>query len=439
MKQNPDYRDNLTKDISDEFEEPTFIDRCRGGQKGVFTRRRSLTLKNLILTIVMFKTSIQRELDSFFKKLSDSDFNIRKVTKGAFTQSRAKLNPWAFIRLNEVAVNSFYNGDHYLVWYGMRTLSVDGTRLVLPNHPSIKEAFGEHRFGPKADSPQTLALASMLYDVHNSLVLDAQIAPLSSSERDLFEMHLDKTRKGDLLLADRGYPSIALMFLLKAKGVEFCMRMKDNWWLSVRGFNESDIKETIVKYKLPKKDKERLSEYPHMLDSEIECRLVKVELENGKTEILCTSLTDTKKYACEDFKELYHYRWNEEEAYKLLKNRIELEAFSGKTARAVKQDFHAKIFLLTLCAAYAYPIDEKVKKEYSADKDGKYSQKINRTNAISMTMDILPALFAKHKFKEAIKSFDEIVFKTREIIRPGRKVKRKKKPKKQYSMNYKRL
>lgn len=387
----------------------------------------------------MFKTSIQRELDSFFKKLSESDFNIRKVTKGAFTQSRAKLNPWAFIRLNEVAVNSFYNGDHYLVWYGMRTLSVDGTRLVLPNHPSIKEEFGEHRFGPKADSPQTLALASMLYDVHNSLVLDAQIAPFSSSERELFEKHLDKTRKGDLLLADRGYPSIAIMFLLIAKGVEFCMRMKDNWWLSVREFNESEKKETIVKYKLPKKDKERLLEYPHMLDSEIECRLVKVELENGKTEILCTSLTDTEKYAREDFKELYHYRWSEEEAYKLLKNRIELEAFSGKTARAVKQDFHAKIFLLTLCAAYAYPIDEKVKKEYSSDKDRKHKQKINRTNAISMTMDILPALFAKHKFKEAIKSFDEIVFKTREIIRPGRKVKRKKKPKKQYSMNYKRL
>ena len=387
----------------------------------------------------MFKTSIQRELDSFFKKLSDSDFKIRTVTKGAFTQSRAKLNPWAFIRLNEIAVNSFYNGDHYLVWYGMRTLSVDGTRLILPNHPSIKEEFGEHKFGPKADSPQTLALASMLYDVHNSLVLDAQIAPFSSSERDLFEMHLDKTRKGDLLLADRGYPSIALMFLLKAKGVEFCMRMKDNWWLSVREFNESDKKETIIKYKLPKKDIERLSDYPHMLDSEIECRLVKVELENGETEILCTSLTDTEKYAHEDFKELYHYRWNEEEAYKLLKNRIELEAFSGKTTRAVKQDFHAKIFLLTLCAAYAYPINEKVKKEYSADKDRKHNQKINRTNAISMTMDILPALFAKHKFKEAIKSFDEIVYKTREIIRPCRKAKRKKKPKKKYSMNYKRL
>jgi hypothetical protein len=55
-----------------------------------------------------FKSSIQRELDRFYKEVTKSDFNIREATKGAFTQARAKLNPWAFSRLNEVAVNSFY-------------------------------------------------------------------------------------------------------------------------------------------------------------------------------------------------------------------------------------------------------------------------------------------------------------------------------------------
>jgi hypothetical protein len=66
---------------------------------------------------------------------------------------------------------------------------------------------------------------------------------------------------------------------------------------------------------------------------------------------------------------IYHYRWNEEEAYKLLKSRIELENFPGKTARAVKQDFHARVFLMTLCAAYAHPIEDKVVEEYKADQN----------------------------------------------------------------------
>ena len=43
--------------------------------------------------------------DRFVKEISDDDFNIRAVTKSAFTQARAKLNPLAFKRWNEITVN----------------------------------------------------------------------------------------------------------------------------------------------------------------------------------------------------------------------------------------------------------------------------------------------------------------------------------------------
>lgn len=389
--------------------------------------------------MLKFKSSIQRELDRFYKEVMQSDFNIRAVTKGAFTQARAKLNPWAFKRLNEVAVNSFYEGAEYYVWHNMRLLAVDGTRLVLPNHPTVAEEFGVHQFGPKADSPRSLAMGSLLYDVLNLVTLDSQIAPYASSERDLLMQHLDQVKPGDLLLLDRGYPSFWLLFLMKAKGIGFCVRLKEDWWLKVKDFTKSSEKERIVTFTLPKKDRAKLKDFPHMLDAEITCRLIKVELENGEKEVLCTSLTDAETYPYEEFEQLYHYRWNEEEAYKLLKSRIELEAFSGKTARAVKQDFHARVFLMTLCAAYAHPIEEKVIKEYKADQNRKHDQKINRTNALSTTMDMLVPTFIRKEYRAALQAFDELVEKTREIIRPGRSNPRNKKPKKPYSMNYKRL
>jgi hypothetical protein len=384
--------------------------------------------------------AIQRELDSFFQKITSSDFSIREATKGAFTQARAKLNAWAFIRLNQVAVDSFYEGAPYYTWKDMRLLAVDGTRLMLPRHPSIEEEFGTCSFGPNADSPRSMAIGSILYDVLNQISIDAQMGPYKkSSEKALLDSHMEKLGTNDLLLLDRGYPSIALFYQLMARGVEFCVRMKGSWWKEVRAFRESDEKEKVVAFLLPGKDKKKLSVYPEWQDKEISCRLIKVELDTGETEILCTSLTNTQEYPCELFKELYHYRWNEEEAYKLLKNRIELEDFSGKTAKAVKQDFHAKIFLLTLSAAYAHPIEEKVREEYKADQQRKYDQKINRTNAISATKDVLVALFLKSRAKEAIVAFDDIVYKTREVIRPGRKNERKHKFKKPYCINYKRL
>jgi hypothetical protein len=209
-----DYRLILTKNINNELDSEAFSIRAKDGPQGVFTSRRRLTINNLIFILLGFKSSIQRELDRFYKALSDEDFNIRAVTKGALTQARANLNPEAFKRLNTVAANTYYNEVAYYNWHGMRTLSVDGTRLVLPNHPSIIEEFGQHKFGPNADSPRSLALGSMLYDVLNHITIDAQIAPYASSERDLLVKHLEYVQKEDLLLLDRGYPCfLAIIFV----------------------------------------------------------------------------------------------------------------------------------------------------------------------------------------------------------------------------------
>jgi hypothetical protein len=383
-------------------------------------------------------SSLQRELDSFYKEVTGADFNIRKVTKGAFSQARSGLNPSAFVEMNDNVCGTFYTQAPYLRWKQHRLLAVDGSRLLLPNHKTVKEEFGEYGFGPNADSKRSMAIISMLYDVLNLVTLDAQIAPYSSNERELLYQHLTKIKKGDLLLLDRGYPSLAILFLLSAIGVEYCIRMKEDWWLKVKEFSESGKREQIVTFDLPGKDRELFEQYPHMADKPIRCRLVSVTLENGEKEILCTSLIDYKKYNYEDIEELYHYRWNEEEGYKLLKARAEIECFSGKTALAVKQDFHAKIFALSYCAILAFPIEEKVRKE-SEESKNKHLQKINRTSALSMLRNISVSVLLKQQIEKGLRAFDDIVFKTREIVRPGRKYERKKRPKKLHHMNYKAL
>lgn len=385
------------------------------------------------------KASLQRELDSFYKEVTGSDFNIREVTKGAFSQARAKLKHEAFIELSNNVVQTFYDEAPYLVWNQMRLLVVDGTRLDLPRHKSICDEFGEHGFGPDADSPKSLALCSALYDPLNLLTIDAQLAPYTSSERALLDQHLDKINAGDLLLLDRGYPSIALFYKLIARKINFCVRMKDDWWLSVKDFKESGESDRIVNFKLPIKDQVKLADYPEMIDREIQCRLVCVDLPNGGKEILCTSLLDTTKYTQEDMSELYHYRWGIEESYKLFKARIEVERFSGKTALAVKQDFFAKIFMMNLCAILAFPIEEKLKQEAKADISKKHTYKINRTSAYAMTQSIAIPLFLKNMKHDAIAAFDNLITRTTEIVRPGRSSPRNKKPKRPYHNNYKPL
>jgi len=391
------------------------------------------------------RSSIQRGLDEFYQKINSEDYSIREVTKGAFSMARNKINEWGFQRLNEVCIDFFYERAPYYKWNDFRLLAVDGSRLQLPNHKTIKEEFGEIKTGRNGDTPCSMATCSLLYDVLNQVTLDAQIGPYKNStkkkagESALLEGHLPKMKTGDLVLFDRGYPSKLLFFKLITQGVDFCMRMKGSWWKEVRTFRESDQQEVLVEFELDKKGHKKMEGYQRAIPKKITCRLIKVVLDTGEIEILCTSLIDTEKYAHDQFGDLYHKRWNEEEAYKLLKNRAEVERFSGKTAKAVKQDFFAKIFLMSLMAAYAHPIEEKVRAEYKADENRKYNQKINRTSALAMTRDILTGMFGKGDHQGALKAFDNIVTKTREIIRPNRKNQRKHRPKKTYSMNHKPL
>ncbi len=422
------------------IESECFKGRSNNGNTGSFTRNRKLNLKTLLVFLTRGVTSsLQRELDLFHKEIMGSDFNIRAVTKGGFTQARAKLKHEAFIEMNENVLNTFYEQAPYLTWNGRRLVAADGTTLVLPKHKTVIEEFGQHSFGPKADRPKSLASVSFLYDPLNLMTLDAQVAPYGTSERELLYQHLEKVKAGDLLLLDRGYPSRGLFFLLKAKGIEFCVRMKEDWWLPVQEFRVSGEKQRVVKFKLPKKDKVLLQDYPEMLGQEISCRLLRVDLENGETEILCASLVEENKYTQQDFARLYHHRWNQEEGYKLFKARVEVENFSGKTALAIKQDFFAKVFMMSLCAVLAFPIEEKIKKEYKEDNNAKYKQKINRTSAFSMLRNISVGLFIKHKIEQAITAFDKIIYNTTEIIRPNRKNERCKRPKRHYYMNYKPL
>ncbi len=311
--------------------------------------------------------SLQRELNSFYQQIQGTDFSIQHVSKSALTHARKKLRPEAFKELNKIGCNSFYKNAPYQTWLAYRLLSIDGSKAVLPSHKSIKSEFGAVNFGPYADSPRSLATVSILYDVLNLLTLDVELGSYQTSERELLRRHLARVEPGkDLILLDRGYPSLGLMFELQAQGIDYCVRMQEKGWLEVRNMVANGEKYKLVTFKLPKKDNHLLTQYG-ILNKEIKCRLVVIELENGNKEILCTSVTDQSKLPYECFLPLYHCRWSIEEGYKLYKCRINLEAFSGKTAKAVKQDIFAKVFMMTTMAVLAFPIEEKINPHYALE------------------------------------------------------------------------
>jgi Transposase DDE domain len=435
-----DYRETLSHVILNTIEDESFKDRSRSedGGKG-FSRNRKLPFTHLIVLLTQGLTrSIQREVNSFYQKLQQSDFSLQHVTKGAFSRARARLNPWAFGELNQVCNKHFYDHAPYRRWRGFRLLAIDGSTAVLPKHKTISEQFGVVNFGPYANSPRSVARISLLYDVLNFMTLDGQMDSYSTGERELARKHFDQVEPGeDLVLMDRGYPSLSLMYDMQSRGIHYCIRMREDWWHSVRDMLVAGQKDKVVTFELPEKDRQGIAAGRDG-SYKIKCRLVAAKLPSGQSEVLCTSVIDNTKIPYEYFADLYRYRWNIEEGYKLYKSRLQLEAFSGKTATAVKQDFFAKVFIASLTAALALPVDEKLKQEQQTT-NRKHPHKANKTNALSFVKEIIAGLFIKKLIRSAILALDKFLAATTEIVRPNRRNPRKKIKKKPPSMNYKQL
>lgn len=385
-------------------------------------------------------SSLQRELNRFYAKILDKDFSIQEVTKGALSQARAKLKPEAFLELNKEGCRSFYEDAPYLEWNHHRVLAVDGSSLLLPDHDSTREEFGVHKVGRHGDAERCMATTSLVYDVLNLLTLDAIIDKYTVSQQQLLQQHLSRVKflPGDVLLLDRAYPSMALMFTLQQQGLEFCMRLKSSGWKAAQQMLMEGRRDMEITFKLPAKDKHLQQKY-NAAEPSVTCRLVVIELETGEQEVLCTSLLDKEKYTYDCFKELYHLRWNIEEAYKLYKCRARWDVFSGKTAKNIRQDFYAKVFMMTMCAILSHPIEQRVRKETGKAKKQKHPKQINRTNALAVCRDIWARLWIRPRIAAALSAMDKILKKTCEIVRPGRKFKRKHLTKRPPNMGYKQL
>ncbi|OAD21614.1 hypothetical protein THIOM_002613, partial [Candidatus Thiomargarita nelsonii] len=84
------------------------------------------------------------------------------------------------------------------------------------------------------------------------------------------------------------------------------------------------------------------------LSEKITVRFVRVILSTGEIEVLVTSLLDEKKYTTQMFKELYKRQRGVECFLGVLKERLKIDNFTGKTVISIKPDFFATIFLTGL-------------------------------------------------------------------------------------------
>lgn len=342
--------------VKREIEKNEIIEKYKNGEED-FTRKRAITFSLLIVMIIRgHKLSIQNTINKVF---ASKEKILKIVSSSAYSQARRKLKAEVFLHLNEVAVKGYYKEygkeKEVKLWKKRRLLGVDGTYLNVPDNKETRKEFTVHTNQYKAKE-RVQALASILYDLRNDIAINASIGKVQAEKNFLFDSHIEKCKKGDVIVLDRGYADYVVMAMLLGNKLDFCIRLSRNGAGTVREFWESDKEEEILVLRITEKNKKTIEK--KNLAKEIKVRCIKVVLENGEIEVLATSLLDSKEYPTEEFKQVYRWRWRQETYYDRVKNIFEIERFSGQSLLTIRQDFYGVIFLTTLESILTKPVQE---------------------------------------------------------------------------------
>ena len=340
---------------------------------GAFTRKRVLTFRVMaILLLAKGMKSLQLSLNEFIPKLG---LAVPTVSNAAYSKARAKFRHTAFIEFNqEAVVKTMYEDGDYQTWKGLRTLAVDGSKVMLPTNDETMKEFGVLRYdnGAGAAGEHTYAVASVLYDVLNRVAIDAALAPAHAYEVDLAAGHLGHTKVGDLVIYDRGYCSYRMMALASQAQGDFLIRCPSGRFNvatdMLLGNGPDDVVVTLTAPAGFSKDPSHQG-----LPVTLTVRFVRVALDNGEYEVLATSLLDQHVYTLDDFKDLYWLRWGVETFYGILKTRLGLENFSGLSAESIRQDFYAAVLLTGIESILTEDAEEQLEQQR-----GGHPKKVNK-------------------------------------------------------------
>lgn len=349
------------------------------------------------------------------------------ITNSAFTQARKKLKYTAFIEMNQKCiVDVVYSDNEYKTYKGMRVVAVDGSRVMLPEEDDIIAEFGEVSYGSENTTTKgkyCYGIASVFYDVLNHIAIDSSLKKAKTYEVDSAVEHSKFLEDNDLLLCDRGYPSYRYLSHLVQRNKKFVMRCSAASFKDARemlkGEGSSDRTVTIKPSPARAKEIKELN-----LPNEIKVRFVRVLLDTGEYEVLVTNLFDEEEFPTEEFKTIYYLRWGIESFYAVLKTRLNLENFSGKTVHSVYQDFYSTIYISGLESILINDVDEEL-----ANKDTKNDQQVNHVvsfNAIknkALELLLTKGVLSSDELIEKL----EILFRTNPVgINPDKKVLRRK-------------
>ena len=340
-----------------------------------------------------FKDSVEYEVADFLPQLS-----LQPVTGSAFSIARYKIKSAFF---EDLCFNTIAEVQRVLpprYWKEYRLYAGDGTTISVPVSKDTIAHFGVFA-QTESETKTVMANACMIYDVLSNYVIDAKIGTTEKSEFSFIQEMLSNkafTNDKSILILDRGFSKFYFYKMLIERNVNFCIRQKTSGHdFSEQALNSTD--DDFITEWQPSAAEQATCKQKGIVPSPIKVRVTKIILSSGETELLITSLFDQEHISAEDLKELYHFRWCIEEAFKQLKPQMKLEQFGCRKAQGVYQEFYAHVIMLNITTLIGSLSEPQIQQKTQGRK---YQYQFNRVNAWKFVRSkIVPLFITKWRVK----------------------------------------
>lgn len=365
-----------------------------------FQRTRKLSFSTLIYFVLQ---STHKSISINYANLSDSykSGSLPVVSRQAISKARQNISPSAFFELYKLSVDYYYNSKNITkTWNSYHIFAVDGSTIQIPESQENYLYFGGNPNNTGIESP--LATVSALYDVMNDILIDVSLNKYRYNERIAAKEHMEHLPnvQKSIVVFDRGYPSEELFRFLDSRKIKFVMRVPKTF---KKAISES---------------KDSLFMYENKTTNTLSLRRLNLNISENLVEYLVTNIS-SDELSYDKFKELYHLRWGVESKYRELKNRFEIESFSGIKPVIIQQDFFAAVYLSNIASMLKQCSDSQI----NVNSKNIHQYQSNRSYIINRIKNAILMLLTTSR-KNSLKIITTIIDTasvTLSIIRPNRK------------------
>ncbi len=228
------------------------------------------------------------------------------------------------------------------LWLGRRVKVVDGTGVSMPDTAANQKAWPQPS-GQKPGCGFPVVKLVACFCLASGALLHWVEGTLKEHDCRLLQELLSVFKKGDVVLADRGFGSFASLATLLARGVDAVMRLHQFRKLDWRAGKRLGRRDRLVTWKKGAlQGKLWTAGHWAQVPAELSVRLVEivVAVPGFRTQklVLVTTLLNAQTYSAEALGQLYFRRWAVELCFRDIKTTLGLDVLRCRTPAMVRKE-----------------------------------------------------------------------------------------------------